>query len=142
MRHVQDLEGAHYFARPDWERQLRGVAERALQDHAVSYETREEQWAAICWETDTSRRTMEERLGLGEVEDFCYPWGEGSEIAVAASRKAGYRSNVWGRTWGGPWGLAARRGRVCLCRTVSPPYAYEICWWAGPRNDVKKFRRE
>jgi peptidoglycan/xylan/chitin deacetylase (PgdA/CDA1 family) len=43
-----------------------------------------------------SKREIERQIPGKIVNHFCYPWWEGSETAIKASKEAGYSTNFWG----------------------------------------------
>jgi len=96
-RHVEEHGGEGFFGHRAWQAELRAVAADATRGNShVRYENQRDQRSAILGELTSSRRTIETRLDRGGVEHLCYPWGVGSDIAVAASKEAGYRTNFWG----------------------------------------------
>jgi hypothetical protein len=95
--YVQDNGGAAFFDRPGWRRSLRGLAldcERRNGTRA-RFQTCEERYADMYNDFLQSKRMIEEKIG-NRVTHFCYPWFLGCELAVRASREAGYESNYWG----------------------------------------------
>lgn len=58
-------------------------------------ETDEEREKAI-FEDLESKSIIEQHLEGKVVRHLCYPWWEGSELALNLSKKAGNVSNFWG----------------------------------------------
>ena len=89
---VEDKGGLDFFENPDWRRHLlrhykglcrihgRGAFADAASTHHAVYE-----------DLHQAKAVLEKAL-QHPVQDLCLPWGEGSEMAVARAKEAGYRS--------------------------------------------------
>lgn len=72
-----------------------------------------------------SKLTIERKLPGKVINHFCYPWWEGSDIAVEMSKKAGYLTNFWGV-------LPRRRTNRCgddpyrIARLLSDDYIFRL----------------
>ncbi len=85
-----------FFDRPNWRRELIQVFETANSNHTHSpqFLSEEEVHHEILEDLMRSRDVLSNRLNK-EITHFCYPWGSGSETAVALSKEVGYQSNFW-----------------------------------------------
>jgi hypothetical protein len=88
---VSKAGGPDFFAQRSWRRRLRKAASgpgrgRLLDPHATRATMRED--------LIRSRALLESRLNR-PVQHLCYPYGQGSALAVDLSREVGYRSNFW-----------------------------------------------
>jgi peptidoglycan/xylan/chitin deacetylase (PgdA/CDA1 family) len=99
--HVRKNGGIMFFRRPGWRNSLRGLAgDYARRDGGKGrFQTAEERYADIYSDLLQSRKIIEEKIG-NRVIHLCYPWYQGCEMAVRASRAAGYESNYWGVSGG------------------------------------------
>jgi peptidoglycan/xylan/chitin deacetylase (PgdA/CDA1 family) len=95
--HVQENGGTVFFNRPGWRKSLRRLASKFESQHKTvgRFQTAEERYADIYEDLLQSKRLIEENIGK-RVSHLCYPWFQGCEMAVRASRVAGYESNHWG----------------------------------------------
>jgi peptidoglycan/xylan/chitin deacetylase (PgdA/CDA1 family) len=95
MSLVNEHGGEPFFARPDWRQALTRIYKTTVnQSIASQYESKEEQRIAILDGLVKAKDMLHKRLGR-PAHHLCYPWGIGSELAVALSRAAGYVSNFW-----------------------------------------------
>lgn len=97
-RHVRENGADRFFERPGWRRMLHRVAEDAVRRRNGSearYQRPEERYADMLEDLRRSKELIEDRVGK-RVAHLCYPWFQGSEMAVQASKAAGYESNHWG----------------------------------------------
>ena len=96
-RFVAENGGEGFFA-PGWRRRIDQVVRRYRRAHGVSarYETPAEQYAAMLVDLRRARATIEGHLPGKAAVHLCYPWGVASDLAIAASQEAGYRSGLWG----------------------------------------------
>lgn len=78
--------GPAFFARPDWRRELEGVA--ALAPPAL--EAPEERERAVRDELEASRAALEARVGGPSVRVLCFPWGIGGALARRLAPETGY----------------------------------------------------
>jgi peptidoglycan/xylan/chitin deacetylase (PgdA/CDA1 family) len=87
--------GEAFFVRRSWRRALFRHYETIVdKGRPLQYESKAAQCSTILHDLGQSRRVLSEKLGR-PVRHLCYPWGSGSEAAVALSREAGYVSNFW-----------------------------------------------
>ncbi|MGH7596493.1 MAG: polysaccharide deacetylase family protein [bacterium] len=94
IEHVAKHGDEKFFARRDWRQQLMNVYQQARQDG--EFEKRDEQAQTIWQDLQQARQMIEARLSEKKVDQLCYPWFLGSDLAVEQSRRAGYRVNYWG----------------------------------------------
>jgi len=96
-QHVQENGGIAFFNRPGWRNTLCGLAGDFARRNGERgrFQTTEERYADIYSDLLQSREIIEEKIGK-RVVHLCYPWYQGCEMAVGASRSAGYESNYWG----------------------------------------------
>jgi peptidoglycan/xylan/chitin deacetylase (PgdA/CDA1 family) len=101
VEHVAANGGEGFFRTRDWREELsRIVREREERVGAAGvHEDPRSLREAMLHSLAESRRLIEERLGT-EVRHLCYPYTIGSDMAVALSREAGYRTNFWGAVSG------------------------------------------
>jgi peptidoglycan/xylan/chitin deacetylase (PgdA/CDA1 family) len=93
VTYVERHGGAAFFSRSDWRKKL-GSFYYQIAVHPSRFESPEQQRKRILVDLSLARQTLEERLNK-PVRHLCYPWGQGSELAVFLSRQAGYDSNFW-----------------------------------------------
>jgi peptidoglycan/xylan/chitin deacetylase (PgdA/CDA1 family) len=92
---VEDQDGENFFTQPGWRRLLMQCYKSAIQKQLSNrYESEPEQRAALLSDLKKAREVITEKLDR-PVQHLCYPWGMGSNLAVALSREAGYASNFW-----------------------------------------------
>jgi hypothetical protein len=96
-RHVAESGGEAFFTRPGWRSELRRVHRSAVRSGShARFATAEETDAAIYDALLRSREWIRERLPGAAADHLCFPWYAGSDLAVEASKRAGYRVNHWG----------------------------------------------
>lgn len=91
--------GDDFFKRFDWRKKLQNIVDnyyKKQKSYEGLYETDNEQKESIFNEFRDSKLLIENKLPDKSVNHFCYPWWEGSELASAISKEAGYLSNFWG----------------------------------------------
>jgi len=89
--------GAEFFRSPDWRKRLLAFYRSEKKKHNDSrMETPEEQRQAIFDDLAQSKKAIEQRLPGKTVDQLCYPWFMGSQLAVDISKEAGYCVNYWG----------------------------------------------
>jgi hypothetical protein len=88
-----------FFKQRGWRRVLQNVVDEYKRNQTVveRYETPEERNRAIFNELIASREAIEARLRGKRVSHLCYPWFEGANFAMDASKKAGYAMNYFGQ---------------------------------------------
>lgn len=93
---VESEGGEVFFARRDWRSRLKKVHRQALsRARPGTYETEPERREAIRSDLESSRKTIESRLGKS-VCHFCYPWYDGCDLATDLAKETGYQTNFWG----------------------------------------------
>jgi hypothetical protein len=97
VEHVAQHGGEKFFAHTDWRNSLTAVYREALSNRRQDeFETRETLAQMIWQDLHLAKQMIETRLPGKKVDQLCYPWFMGSDIAVEQSRRAGYRVNYWG----------------------------------------------
>jgi hypothetical protein len=97
VEHVAQHGGEKFFAHTDWRKLLTAVYREALSNRRQDeFESRETQAQMIWQDLQFAKEMIETRLPGKKVDQLCYPWFMGSDIAVEQSRRAGYRVNYWG----------------------------------------------
>jgi hypothetical protein len=94
IEHVVKHDNEKFFDRRDWRQQLMKVYQQARQNG--EFEKRNEQAQTIWQDLQQAKQMIEARLPGKTVDQLCYPWFLGSDLAVEQSRRAGYRVNYWG----------------------------------------------
>ncbi|MGH7452441.1 MAG: polysaccharide deacetylase family protein, partial [bacterium] len=94
IEHVAKSGNEKFFARRDWRQQLAMVYQNAR--HGGEFENRNDQAQTIWQDLQQAKQMIEARLPGKTVDQLCYPWFLGSDLAVKQSRRAGYRVNYWG----------------------------------------------
>jgi hypothetical protein len=95
---VRQEGGRKFFADRGWRRRLEGLAAEWRSKHGgLGHQgDRTEHRGEIAEDLVRSREMIEARLPGQRVRHLCYPYSIGSELAVDASRGAGFASNYWG----------------------------------------------
>ena len=97
IEHAGKNGGEKFFNRDDWRKSLIAVYREALSNRRKNeFETREAQAQTIWQDLHLAKQMIETRLPGKKVDQLCYPWFMGSNLAVEQSRRAGYRVNYWG----------------------------------------------
>ncbi|MCG8528636.1 MAG: polysaccharide deacetylase family protein [Opitutales bacterium] len=92
---VAENGGVSFFESKDWKPKLKKVFFSARSElKGGKYESEAEQKLAICNSLISSKELLEKKLGR-PIRHLCYPFGQGSELAVELSKQAGYESNFW-----------------------------------------------
>jgi hypothetical protein len=96
-RYVLEHGGRDFFQSRSWLQELRQVVTDWLTRGRTEgrLQSAQELRAEILENLRTARRLIEERLPGKRVRHLCYPYGEGSDLAVELSRQAGYVSGFW-----------------------------------------------
>jgi hypothetical protein len=94
IEHVAKHSNENFFASRDWRQQLKTVYQNAR--HDGEFENHNEQAQTIWQDLQQAKQMIEARLPGKAVDQLCYPWFLGSDLAVEQSRRAGYRVNYWG----------------------------------------------
>jgi len=93
---VREKGGVDFFARPDWEADLRKRAE----SFAGRQETPDERDAAIFADLSEARQQLNVRLNTDTVRHMCFPWAIASKPGEMAAAKAGYETAFGDRLFG------------------------------------------
>ena len=95
--HVKENGGKTFFDGTGWRKSLRRLARDFERRNGKKgrFQTLEERKADIYKDLLQSKKKIEEEIGK-HVTHLCYPWYRGCEMAVQASREAGYTCNHWG----------------------------------------------
>ena len=135
--HVQENGGRTFFNGTGWRKSLRSLARDFERRNGTKarFQTAEERNADIYNDLLQSKSMIEEKIGK-RVTHLCYPWYRGCEMAIQASRAAGYEGNYWGvsgrssanRVGGDPYHVARviddylfllpGKGRRSLCQVL------------------------
>lgn len=109
---VREQGSEAFFSRPDWRRRLEGRLRelRCERGERGRFVSAEERFDEMQRDLVQSREMLEERLE-NQVRHLCYPWYLGSQLAVRASKLAGYQTNHWGIL-----------DREVICRPGDDPY--------------------
>jgi peptidoglycan/xylan/chitin deacetylase (PgdA/CDA1 family) len=92
---VKDQGDENFFTQPGWRRKMIQRYQKVIQQQLpCRYETESEQRTALLLDLKKAQEMISQKLGR-PVQHLCYPWGVGSDLAVALSREAGYASNFW-----------------------------------------------
>jgi hypothetical protein len=94
VEHVAKNGGEKFFIRHDWRQRLTAIYRQAQRQG--DFEKHDEQAQTIRQDLQQAKQMIEARLPGKTVDQLCYPWFLGSDLAVAQSRRAGYRVNYWG----------------------------------------------
>jgi len=99
IRYVEENGGEAFFKDKEWRRGLRCFMGDYEKNHGQKgwYETIKEQELAMLHDLKKSKEMIESRLPGKVVQHLCYPWGEGSDLSIHLSEKAGYKTNFWGK---------------------------------------------
>lgn len=99
-RFVAQNGGRSFFSNRCWRSKLRELVHRNGTEG--TFESPGSYKRSVERELSASRKTIDAQLGT-KTDFLCYPWFWGSERAVEASRRVGYRASFWGT--GPPVGL-------------------------------------
>jgi hypothetical protein len=85
-----------FFNKSDWKKEINNYYNKLVNDNKKvgRYQTEEERFEDIKKDLSRSKKTIEIKIDK-EVNHLCYPWGLGSDLAVEASKEAGFISNYW-----------------------------------------------
>lgn len=127
IEYVRLNGGDNFFRNYNWRKKLMNLIQDYRKKHGNSgyFESEEEMKANLYNDLLESKLMIETRLPGKTVSHFCYPWWEGSDLAVDMSRKAGYLTNFWGI-------LTERRTNRCgddpyrVARLLSDDYIYRL----------------
>lgn len=96
-RHVREHGGEAFFDRPEWERELRKIAN----SFKGRQETDAKRDAAILEDLASARAELNTRLNTNTVRHMCFPWAIASKPGEVAAEKAGYDTAFGDRLFGG-----------------------------------------
>ena len=98
IEYVQLNGGDEFFHNPNWRKKLINLTQNYKSKYNESgfYEDKKTYADNLFSDLIKSKALIEKQLPGKQVNHFCYPWWEGSHIAVEASKKAGYVTNFWG----------------------------------------------
>lgn len=96
VKRVSEHGGPAFFARPDWEHDLRHVAASC----AGRQESPAQRDAAIFNDLSSARQQLNARLNTGAVRHMCFPWAIASRPGEVAAEKAGYVTAFGDRLFG------------------------------------------
>ena len=99
---VEKAGGREYFHSKDWESKLRRAVQTYKETHELEdrYEDAHERDQSVFEELLESKQIIEGHLPGKDVTQLCYPWYDAEDFAIEASRKAGYRVNLFGQREG------------------------------------------
>jgi len=98
IEHVARSGGASFFRSDRWRGELDGLIaawRRHNGDGGRTEDAARDQRDRLD-DLRHARRLIEQRLPGRRVRHLCYPYTIGSELAIQASKEAGYRTNFWG----------------------------------------------
>jgi hypothetical protein len=96
IKFVEQNGGDQFFKRKSWKKELfRFIEINKGTIQEGRFQTDNEKLEEIKADLLNSRLLLEEKLNK-KIHHLCYPWYVGSEIAVSASKSAGFKSNYWG----------------------------------------------
>lgn len=154
--HVKENGGKTFFDGTGWRKSLRSLAQDFERRNGKKgrFQTLEERNADIYNDLFQSKQVIEEKIGK-RVTHLCYPWYRGCEMAVQASREAGYAGNHWGlfagrtinRVGGDPFHVARLiddylfllpgKSRRSLCEVIAERGRGIAAQWAGKGTLVR-----
>jgi hypothetical protein len=119
--------GEEFFYKNGWRKILLNlVKEYRLKNGDIGcVEDEENLRNSLFTELVESKLMIEKNLPGKTVNHFCYPWWEGSDLAVEISKKTGYLTNFWGI-------LSERRTNRCgddpyrIARILSEDYIFRL----------------
>jgi len=96
-RYVRERGGKDFFISRQWTRELKQVVEKWHSNGGGKgrMQSEEELQTEIMENLSAAKQLIEDRLPGKQVRHLCYPYGEGSGLAVELSVQAGYASNFW-----------------------------------------------
>ena len=106
-RTVAEEGGEAFFQRPGWRKRLY----RQWRPEG-RYESEAERRKGLLEELALSREIIQGAVPGARVRHLCYPYYQGSRLAMEISRTVGYKSNFWGVLDRRAWGSAYRIPRL------------------------------
>jgi peptidoglycan/xylan/chitin deacetylase (PgdA/CDA1 family) len=125
--YVKSNGGEHFFEKNNWRKMLMKLIQDYRKRHGDTgyFENEEELRRNQYNDLLESKLIIERKLPGKTVSHFCYPWWEGSDLAIEISKKAGYLTNFWGI-------LPGRRTNRCgddpyrIVRILSDEYLFRL----------------
>ncbi len=131
-RFVQERGAETFFEQANWKKELTDFANQ--QDQEGRFETDEERRESILEELRDSKQRIEANLPGKRVDHLCYPWLMVSDMAIALSHEAGYKTNFCGKVAGRYIGSASEKplqiGRVGMDFLYTLPGKHRETLWA------------
>ena len=131
---VREQGGEEYFERPDWELELRRLA----QSSSGIRETSAQRDAAIREDLAAARETLNAKLGTNTVRHMCFPWAVAGSVALRAAAEAGYETAFADRLFG----TRAVRAGDPPYRLMRLKHEYIFCLPGAPRKSFFTVQRE
>ena len=98
---VRQKGRSSFFMRVDWRQQLSKFHKKQIEKFGLgTYESSDEMKAAILQDFKDCKSTIEKNIPGKKVNQFCYPWFIGSDIACELGKQAGFNTQYWG-VWPG-----------------------------------------
>ncbi len=86
-----------FFMRVDWRQQLAKFYKKQVEKFGLGiYESRDEMKANILQDFQDCKSVIEKNISGKKVDQFCYPWFIGSDLAGELGRQAGFTTQYWG----------------------------------------------
>ncbi len=94
---VKTNGGENFFYQQGWRHKLKKYYDLVFKELKVDgyYQGKEERLKDIYKDLLNSKKMIESKLD-NRVDHLCYPWYRGSDLAVKASKEAGFLCNYWG----------------------------------------------
>ncbi|MCD6184578.1 MAG: polysaccharide deacetylase family protein [Deltaproteobacteria bacterium] len=98
VRYVYNNGRERFFDNRNWKKKLISEANKFRKSYGERgcFETEEEMIYYLKTDLLMTRKTIEKRLSGKKVTSMCFPWENGSDIAIKMAKEAGYQSCVWG----------------------------------------------
>ncbi|KAA3612258.1 MAG: polysaccharide deacetylase [Calditrichaeota bacterium] len=94
---VKQKGRSSFFMRVDWRQQLNRFYRKQVEKFGLgTYESQDELNADILQDLKKCKSVIEKNISGKKVDQFCYPWFIGSDIACDLARDAGFRTQYWG----------------------------------------------
>lgn len=98
IEYVQLNGGEEFFKSNNWRKILLDKVRKYKMEYKDSgyFEDEEHLRENLLVDFSESKKIIEKKLSGKIVNHFCYPWWQGSNLAVEISKNAGYLTNFWG----------------------------------------------
>jgi peptidoglycan/xylan/chitin deacetylase (PgdA/CDA1 family) len=127
IEYVEHNGGSGFFKKPFWRKTLKDAVSEYRKKHGTTgyFEGEQEQEENLYTDLLGSKKTIEGKLPRKIVSHLGYPWWVGSDLSIAISKKAGYRTNFWGvieerrttnRAGDDPYRIGRLLGDECIFR--------------------------